>query len=84
MSAHKFVLGFVLATGLLMTAGSAFAHGANGPILDFLKDHKGDKGDKGGDDGAEAPELAGHGAPAALALVAGGAAIVISRRRRQS
>jgi hypothetical protein len=78
MSAQKIVLSLVLSAGLLMTAGSAFA--SNGPILDFFKEHKGGKGDKG----AAAPELAGHGAPAALALIAGGAAIVVSRRRRQS
>ena len=79
MSAQKIILCLVLSTGLVMTAGSAFA--SNGPVLDFLKEHK---GGKGGDKGAAAPELAGHGAPAALALIAAGAAIVVSRRRRQS
>jgi len=82
MSAHKIILSSVLSAGLLMTAASAFAHSESGPLLDFFKEHKGGKG--GGDKGAAAPELAGHGAPAALALVAGGAAIVFSRRRRQS
>ena len=80
MSAHKIVLGIVLSAGLTMTAGSALA----GPIdlgidIDLGHGH----GDKGGDKGAAAPELAGRGAPAALALIAGGAAIVVSRRRRQ-
>lgn len=74
MSAQKIILSMVLSTGLLVSASAAFAKG-----------DKGDKGDKHGDDkGAAAPELAGHGAPAALALIAGGAAIIVSRRRRQS
>ena len=78
MSASKFVLSFVLSAGLLMTAGSASAAPLGIDIdIDLGGHHK-------TDNGSAAPELAGRGAPAALALIAAGAAIVISRRRRQS
>jgi len=72
MPALKKVLGSLFAAGVLMTATAAFADGRG-------HGHDGGKGSP-----AAAPELAGKGAPAALALIAGGAAIVISRRRRQS
>ncbi len=79
MPALKNVLGLLLATGVLVVSTAALAdgkgHGHDGP-------KGGPKG--GGDKPAAAPELAGKGAPAALALIAGGAAIVISRRRRQA
>ncbi len=82
MRAHKIVLGLILSAGLLMTAGSALADGHHdGPGFGGPS-HGGPH--RGGEKGAAAPELAGHGAPAALALIAGGAAVVISRRRRQS
>ena len=85
MSAHKIVLGLILSSGLLMTAGSALADGQHGGPFGGPFGGPGHGGpDHGGDKGAAAPELAGHGAPAALALIAGGAAVVISRRRRQS
>jgi hypothetical protein len=74
MTALKNVLGLFLAAGVLVTSTAALADG---------KGH-GHDGPKGGGKPAAAPELAGKGAPAALALIAGGAAIVISRRRRQS
>ena len=80
MSAHKIVLGLILSSGLLMTAGSAFADGHDHGGHDHGDNHPDPHSDKG----AAAPELAGHGAPAALALVAGAAAVVVSRRRRQS
>ncbi|MES1178809.1 MAG: hypothetical protein ABUL62_31090 [Myxococcales bacterium] len=79
MTAQKLILSLVLSTGLSMTASSAFAQ--NGPLLDLLQDRREDRRE---DRGAAAPELAGHGAPSALALIAGGAAIVISRRRRSA
>jgi len=66
----KNIPGLLLAAGILVTSTAAFAEG-----------HGHGNGDK---KPAAAPELAGKGAPAALALIAGGAAIVISRRRRQS
>ena len=68
----KNIPGLLLAAGILVTSTAAFAEGhGNGH----------GNGDK---KPAAAPELAGKGAPAALALIAGGAAIVVSRRRRQS
>lgn len=75
MPVLKNVLGSLFAAGILVTSTAAFADGRG-------HGHEGPKG--GGDKPAAAPELAGKGAPAALALIAGGAAIVISRRRRQS
>ncbi len=76
MTALKNVLGLTLAAGVLATTTAAFAgpfsHGPHGPAPTPSPKP------------AAAPELAGKGAPAALALIAGGAAIVISRRRRQS
>ncbi len=95
MSAHRHVLGLVLSAGLLMTAGSALADGHHdgfgGPSIGgpgFGPPGHGGPAPSGpsapSGNGAAAPELAGHGAPAALALIAGGAAIVFSRRRRQS
>jgi hypothetical protein len=83
MTAQKLILGFVLSAGLTLTASSAFAHGASFPDLNILGGHGDDKGEDHGDRGAAAPELAGHGSSAALALIAGGAAMVVSRRRRQ-
>ena len=71
MTAPKNILGALLAAGVLVSSTVALADG---------KAH-GKDGDK---KGAAAPELAGKGAPAALALIAGGVAIVVSRRRRQS
>ena len=76
MSALKNVLSTFLAAGVLLTATAAFADGHG------RGDDRGDRGD--GRKPAGAPELAGKGAPAALALIAAGAAIVISRRRRAS
>jgi len=70
MPVLKNVLGSLFAAGVLVTSTAAFADGRG-------HGHEGPKP-------AAAPELAGKGAPAALALIAGGAAIVISRRRRQS
>ena len=84
MSAHKIVVSIVLSAGLLMTAGSAFASDLPLGIDIDLGIGTGNGNGNGNGNGAAAPELAGHGAPAALALIAGGAAIVISRRRRQS
>lgn len=78
MTALKTALSTLLAAGLLLTATAAFADGHG---------HGDDHGNGRGDDGrkpAGAPELAGKGAPAALALIAAGAAIVVSRRRRAS
>jgi len=82
MTALKNVLGSLLAAGVLVTSPAAFADG-HGHDGNDGHGH-GDKGDKGDKKPAAAPELAGKGAPAALALIAGGAAIVISRRRRPS
>ena len=86
MTALKNVLGSLLAAGVLVTSPSAFADapGHDGRDGQGHDRDKGDKGDKGDKKAAAAPELAGKGAPAALALIAGGAAIVVSRRRRQS
>jgi len=76
MTSLKNVLGTFLAAGVLLTATAAMADG---------RGHGDDRGDRGGDrKPAGAPELAGKGAPAALALIAAGAAIVVSRRRRAS
>jgi len=84
MTALKNVLGFMLAAGVLATAPAAFADG-NGRGHDDKGDRGHDQGKKDdGKKGAPAPELAGKGAPAALALIAAGAAIVVSRRRRAS
>lgn len=69
MTSLKNVLGTFLAAGVLLTATAAFADG---------RGHGGDRKP------AAAPELAGKGAPAAFALIAAGAAIVVSRRRRPS
>jgi len=85
MTALKNVLGSLLAAGVLMTSTAAFAdgkgHGNDGHGNDGRgKDGPGDNGKKP----AGAPELAGKGAPAALALIVAGAAIVVSRRRRQT
>lgn len=71
MTAFKNVLGLALAAGVLATTTAAFAGPFSNPWGPKPKP-------------AAAPELAGKGAPAALALIAGGAAIVVSRRRRQS
>jgi len=84
MTALKNVLGSLLAAGVLVTSPSAFADAPGHDGRDGQGHDKGDKGDKGDKKAAAAPELAGKGAPAALALIAGGAAIVVSRRRRQS
>ena len=73
MTALKNVLTSMLAAGVLLTATAAFADRGPGG-------HDGPR--DGGRRPAGAPELAGKGAPAALALIAAGAAIVISRRRR--
>jgi hypothetical protein len=45
---------------------------------------KPDKGDKGDKHGRAVPEISGTHAGIALALVIGGAAIVVGRRRRKS
>lgn len=85
MTALKNVLGLALAAGVLMTSTAALAGGRDRDRDDDRRGH-----DDGPRDGgkkpspASAPELAGKGAPAALALIAAGAAIVISRRRRPS
>lgn len=76
MTALKNVLTSLLAAGVLMTATAAYADRGPGGHHDGPRD--------GGPKPAGAPELAGKGAPAALALIAAGAAIVISRRRRAS
>jgi uncharacterized protein (TIGR03382 family) len=86
MTALKNVLGCLLAAGVLVASPAAFAdgHGNDGHGNDGHGDGRGNDGP--GDRGkkpAAAPELAGKGAPAALALIAAGAAIVVSRRRRQ-
>jgi uncharacterized protein (TIGR03382 family) len=80
MTALKNVLGSLLAAGVLMTSTAAFADGKGHGNDGRGHDGPGDSGKKP----AGAPELAGKGAPAALALIVAGAAIVVSRRRRQS
>ena len=79
MTAQQLILGFVLSAGLTMTASTAFA--AHGPLLELIQERR---EERQAERGAAAPELAGHGAPAALALIVGGAAIVVSRRRREA
>jgi|GEM_PF-2317927 len=81
MTSLKNVLATFLAAGVLLTATAAMADGHG------RGDDRGN--DRGNDNGgdrkpAAAPELAGKGAPAAFALIAAGAAIVVSRRRRAS
>jgi hypothetical protein len=78
MTALSNALGILLAIGVLATSSVALADGHG---------HGNGHGNGNGNTGsgaAPAPELAGKGAPAALALIAGGVAIVVSRRRRQS
>ncbi|HYQ43129.1 MAG TPA: hypothetical protein VER11_14210 [Polyangiaceae bacterium] len=77
MTALKHVLGSFLAAGVILTSTAAFADGHG-------RDHDGPRDGGRKPTPASAPELAGKGAPAALALIAAGAAIVISRRRRAS
>lgn len=71
MSAFKNVPALLVAAGVLVTSTAALAGPSFGPWFP-----------KPTPKPAAAPELAGKGAPAALALIAAGAAIVVSRRRR--
>lgn len=88
MTPLKNVLGPLLAASVLMTATAAFADrpGPGGPGHSHPGSGPGGPGGPGhggpGQGPAAAPELAGKGAPAALALITAGAAIVVSRRRR--
>lgn len=85
MTALKNVLGVLLAAGVLATSTAALAGGHGHGNGNGNGNGRGNDGPKpGGTKPAAAPELAGKGAPTALALIAGGAAIVISRRRRQA
>lgn len=77
MNAVKMVLTLAFAGVVMASAGHAAADGDKGDKVAK------DKGDKHGGTVA-APELASKGAPAALALVLGGVAIVVARRRRAS
>jgi hypothetical protein len=74
MKSIKTMLAVTFALGVMASAGSAVAHDEHGRDGDGKEHHR----------AAVAPELASKGAPVALALVAGGVAIVVARRRRQS
>jgi hypothetical protein len=71
MNTVKKTLALALAAGVLASAVPAAAKDGD------------DKGDKK-DHAVAAPELASKGAPIALALIAGGVAVVVSRRKRAS